>query len=94
MGQRIVFYFTMPGELETPSVMIEKGLDYCETTLMLVGEAQLEKYDYAVIGDLNRCYVYEIQSGELLLYSDSPSLFVRDVMPDLVKATVDEGALD
>ena len=94
LGQCIVFYFTLPGELETPSVLIEKGLDYCETTLMLVGEAQLEQYDYVVISDLNRSYVYDAKSDELLLYSDSPMFFVRDVMPDLLKEQVDLGALD
>ncbi len=92
-GQRIVFYFTMPGQLETPSVMIKKGLDYCETTLMLVGAAQLEHYDYAVITDLNRTYAYDARSDELLLSSDSPNLFVRDVMEELLKENVDQGAL-
>lgn len=93
-GQRIIFYFTMPGALETPSVMIEKGLDYCECTLALLGESQLEGYDYAVMGDLNRSYVYDVRSGELLLHSDSPNLFVRDVMPELLKSSVDDQGLD
>ncbi len=93
-GQRIVFYFTMPGELDTPSVMIEKGLDYCESTLMLVGEAQLEKHDYAVITDLNRTYVYDVQTDDLILHSDSPTIFVQDVMPELLKENVDLGALE
>jgi hypothetical protein len=93
-GQRVVFYFTMPGELETPSTVVEKGLDYCETTLMLVGEAQLSKYDYIVITDLNRAYVYDSATDELLLSSDSPQLFVDDVMEFLVKDAVDAGVLD
>lgn len=94
LGQRIVFYFTMPGELDTPSAVVEKGLDYCETTLLLVGEGQLLKYDYIVITDLNRCYVYDAVTDELILSSDTPQLFVEDVMEFLVNEEVDEGSLD
>lgn len=94
LHQRIVFYFTMPGELETPSAVIEKGLDYCETTLMLVGEAQLEKYTYIIITDLNRTYVYDAATDELLLSSDSPRLFVENVLDSVTKEEVDKGSLD
>lgn len=93
-GQRVVFYFVMPGELETPSNLLEKGLDYCETTLMLVGEAQLERYDYIVVTDLNRAYVYDASTDELLLSSDSPQLFVDEVMESLLREEVEHGALD
>ena len=92
-GDRLVFYFTMPGELVTPSVMIDKGLDFCETTLMLVGEAQIEKHDYAIISDLNRTFVYDAKTDELVLYSDSPTIFIHDVLPELLKENVDLGAL-
>lgn len=93
-GQRIVFYFTMPGELDTPSAVVKKGLDYCETTLLLVGEAQLSKFDYVVITDLNRCYVYDAATDELILSSDTPQLFVGTIMESLLKEEVDGGSLD
>ena len=93
-GQRLVFYFVMPGELETPSNVLEKGLDYCETTLLLVGEAQLENYDYIVVTDLNRTYVYDASTDELLLSSDSPQLFVEEVLESLLRDEVVQGALD
>jgi hypothetical protein len=93
-SKRIVFYFTMPGELDTPSVVMEKGLDYCETTLMLVGEAQLEHYDYVVITDLNRSYLYDATTDDLLLAADSPQLFSRDMMEALLHDDVARGALD
>lgn len=93
-NKRIVFYFTMPGELETPSAVLERGLDYCETTLMLVGEAQLEGYEYAVITDLNRTYVYDATTDGLILSSDSPQLFVSDVLDFLLNDAVIEGALE
>lgn len=93
-NKRVVFYFTMPGELETPSVMLERGLDFCETTLMLVGEAQLQGMDYVIITDLNRTYVYDVSTDGPFLLADSPQLFVRDVLPYIHKDAAMDGGLD
>lgn len=91
---RVVFYFLMPGELEAPSVVAEHGLDFCETTLMLVGEAQLAKLDYVIATDLNRTYLYDASSDALLLSSDSPREFVSDLLPALLHREAVTGALE
>jgi len=89
-----VAYFVPPGTIEPPSVVVDRGLDFCPATRMLAEEAHSLNIGYALITDLYRSYLYDTQRGELLLHADSPRGFDRDFVPVLSRKAVDGGALD
>ncbi|MCK5861745.1 MAG: hypothetical protein KAH38_04620 [Candidatus Hydrogenedentes bacterium] len=90
----IAAYFLMPGALDAPSTVIEKGLDYCPTTRALMQESQSPNISYVLISDLYRTYFYDALTDELLLYADDPSVFNRDIANFLKRGQVARGALE
>jgi hypothetical protein len=90
----VAFHVIHKMKLELPSSLVERGMDYCDCTLMLAGEAQEDGYDFVVVTDFNRFYLYEVQSDELLVYADSPREFTTDMMEGVTKEVVDEIAFE
>ncbi|NIA16641.1 MAG: hypothetical protein GWP08_21535 [Nitrospiraceae bacterium] len=90
----VAAYFVMPGSLEPPTPVIQRGLDYCETTRWLVNETRATHLDYAFITDLHRSYLYDARTDELLLHANSPDDFKRDFVDILTRADVERGALE
>lgn len=86
----IIAYFLPPDSLEPPSAVVERYLDFCPASRMLVDEAKQFKAQYALITDLFRTYLYDTQAEELLLYADDPADFYREfagvLPPDCVAA--------
>lgn len=92
-GASLAFYFPRPGVLDVPSNCVELGLDFCPATRRRVDEAQCLGFDYALITDLYRSYLYDTGAGELLLFSDAPVFFMREILPEVRKERVDDGSL-
>jgi len=90
----VAAYFLMPGVLEPPSVIRERGLDFCLPTRQLVDEARTVKVTYALVSDLYRSYLYDVRTDELLLHADTPSLFNDDLAPVLAREAMERGALE
>jgi len=90
----IAAHFVLPGTLEPPSVVVERGLDFCEATRLLVNESRVLKADYTLITDLHRSYFYDTRTDELLLYADAPGVFRREFAPLLTRAHIERGSLD
>ena len=90
----IATYFLMPGSLDAPSTVVEKGLDYCPTTRALMQESQSPNINYVLISDLYRSYFYDTYTDELLLHADDPSTFNRDVAEYLKRGMVARGGLE
>lgn len=87
-------HFVMPGSLEPPSSLTERGLDYCETTRLLVNATRSIHVNYAFISDLFRAYLYDARTDELLLTADSTQE-LNKVFPEvLAKADVERGSLE
>ena len=90
----IAAYFLMPGALDAPSMVIEKGLDYCPTTRALMQESQSPNISYVLISDLYRTYFYDAHTDELLLHADDPTAFNRDIADFLKRGQVARGVLE
>ncbi len=86
-------HFVMPGALEPPGNLVERGLDFCETTRILADATRALNVGYAFITDLFRSYLYDVFTDELLLYSDSPAAFQQDFGAMLSKTDVERGAI-
>jgi hypothetical protein len=93
-GTAVAAYFVGPGVIEPPSVIVERGLDYCPATRVLVTESQALNVQYVLVSDLYRSYLYDAQTDELLLFADSPDIFNEDFVPVLSKEDMEAGALD
>lgn len=90
----VAAYFLMPGVLEAPAAIQEKGLDFCPATRRLVNEAREVKVGYALVSDLYRSYLYDVSTDELLAHAGSPVLF-NDVLGEaLSKEAMDRGSLE
>ena len=90
----VAAYFVLPGSLEPPSTLIERGLDFCDTTRLLVNGTRKLNIRYAFVTDLFRSYLYDAESDELLLHADSPEVFNREFVPTLSKAGIERGSLE
>ena len=90
----IAAYFLMPGALEAPSTIVEKGLDYCHATRALMLESRSPNINYVLISDLYRTYFYDAQTEELLLHADDPAAFNRELGEYLKRGRVARGALE
>ncbi len=90
----IALYFLMPGVLEAPSTVLDKGLDYCLATRALIEETRSPNIHYVLVSDLYRTYFYDAQTDELLLHADDPDVFNRDVAEYLKRGNVARGALE
>jgi len=90
----IATYFLMPGALDAPSTVIEKGLDYCPASRALMQESQSPNINYVLISDLYRTYFYDAHTDELLLHADDPAAFNREIADYLKRGMVARGALE
>jgi hypothetical protein len=97
----VAAHFVMPGALEPPATVAQQGLDYCDTTRLIIAEGAPSQADFAFITDLYRSYLYDARSGELLLAANTPAEFRREFgdmrggsRGVLSKANVDRGALE
>jgi hypothetical protein len=90
----IAAHFVMPGTLEPPSSIVERGLDFCEATRILVNGTRSMNIQYTFISDLYRSYLYDANADELLLYADAPAEFDRRFVRVLSRADVERGAIE
>ena len=90
----VIAHFTMPGSLESPGSLVERGLDFCESTRLLVNGARRLNIGYAFITDFQRSYLYDVQLDELLLHADSPQIFEGCMPSVLSRAAIERGALE
>jgi hypothetical protein len=87
-------YFVLPGTLEPPSSLVERGLDFCHATRVLVDEARSLNVQYVFITDLYRSYLYDARAEELLLWTDDPKGFTREFTAVIERKAMERGALD
>lgn len=90
----VATYFLPPGALETPSTLMEHGLDFCRSTRILVSEAQSLNVHYVFVTDFYRSYLYDALTDELLLYADTPTEFNEVLVPVLTQTNMERGALE
>ncbi|MFO7976620.1 MAG: hypothetical protein R6V12_18535 [Candidatus Hydrogenedentota bacterium] len=90
----VAAHFLMPGALEPPSVLAERGLDFCDPTRLLVTITKNLGVRYAFVSDLFRSYFYDTHTEELLLASDSPAEFGGEFEETLDHCEVQGGALE
>ena len=90
----VAVHFVMPGLIEPPSSLVERGLDFCETTRILVRETRVLKVNYVFITDLYRSYLYDAGTDELLLHADTPTEFRREIVEVLTRSNVERGSLE
>lgn len=90
----VAAHFMMPGSLEPPSSIVERGLDFCESTRLLVNGTRRLNVGYSFITDFFRSYLYDVQTDELILYGDTPDVFDHDLADILAKANVERGSLE
>ena len=86
--------FVMPGALEPPTAVQERGVDFCETTRVLVNAAQALRTRYAFITDMHRSYLYDAQTEEILLFADTPEAFRGEMEEVLQESAVHNGSLE
>ncbi|MCX5757138.1 MAG: hypothetical protein NTU83_01260 [Candidatus Hydrogenedentes bacterium] len=90
----VAAHFVMPGAIDPPSSLAKRGLDFCDTTRLLVNETRALNVDYAFITDLYRSYFYDARTDELLMSADSPAEFRRDMADPLRQADIESGSLE
>ncbi|MFA7693014.1 MAG: hypothetical protein GX117_08100 [Candidatus Hydrogenedentes bacterium] len=90
----VAAYFLMPGALDAPSIIRDKGLDYCTTTRLLMEESTSPNIHYVFISDLNRSYFYDNHGSQLLLSADDPASFNQQLAVYLQHGRVSRGALE
>lgn len=90
----IAVYFVMPGALKPPSAVVEAGLDFCPATRVLTDEARELSVSYLLVTDLQRTYLYDVRTAELILYADDPRTFNQTCGPALIKSNVERGSLE
>jgi hypothetical protein len=90
----VAAHFVMPGTLEPPALVTQRGLDFCEATRVLVFETAALNVDYAFITDLYRSYLYDVRTEDLLLAANTPSDFRRDLVSVLTRTNVERGSLE
>jgi hypothetical protein len=94
-NKTIVAAYFLPGDvLEAPTSVIERYLDFCPATRMLLDEARELKAPYVFMTDLYRSYLYDTQLEEMLLYADDPAEFNRELAVVLSREQVDAGVLE
>lgn len=90
----VAAHFVLPGSLEPPTSLVERGLDFCENTRLLVNGSRKLNAHYAFVTDLSRSYLYDVQTDELLLYGDTPEAFNGELAGVLTRANVERGSLE
>lgn len=92
-GSRLDFAFLPPGYLEPSSKVSGAGLDYAPIARMVTGACRERGTRFVLVTDLGRSYLYDTEHDELLLYADSPQLFLREIFDEVTRECVDEGGL-
>lgn len=92
-GISLACYFTAPEVLETPSEVQGRELDFCSGTRLRIAEAREQLFDYMLVTDFYRTYLYDVETDELLLTSDSPRSFLTTIYDEISKECVDQGSL-
>lgn len=87
-------HIVLPGALKAPSAVAERGLDFCETTRVLVNATRAMNVRYAVITDLFKAFLYDCGADILLLTADTPKEIEREMLQVLDYSRVIEGGLD
>lgn len=87
-------HFVVPGQLDPPAIVVERGLDFCETTRLLVNVSRSVQVDYVFITDLYRSYLYDCRTDDLLLHASAPSDFDRDFSDVFSKDGIERGCLE
>lgn len=90
----IAAHFTIPGSLDSPSSVVERGLDFCEATRILCDATYALRIRYCFVTDMFRSYLYDARTQELLLHADSPNEFKGEIARALDRVEVDAGALE
>ena len=90
----LAIHFTAPGQLEPPAVVVERGLDFCETTRLLLNVSRTAQADYVFVTDLYRSYLYDCRSDELLAYANTPADLDREFCDAFSRAGLERGALE
>lgn len=90
----LVAHFLMPGALDSPRVLVERGLDFCPATRALGDATRAINANYAFITDLRRSYLYDIRTDELLLHADTPAQFNQEFGETLTRADIEHGSLE
>ena len=90
----IAAYFVMPGTLDPPSAVVDRGLDFCAATRMLTDETREMNVAYAFITDLYRSYLYDVRTDELVLRADDPREFEADCSEPLRRGHAERGQLE
>ncbi|HOD50189.1 MAG TPA: hypothetical protein PLM14_15345 [Candidatus Hydrogenedentes bacterium] len=90
----LVAHFQKPGSLQPPSILAERGLDFCDPTRHLVTLTKSLRARYAFISDLFRFFLYDTQTEELLLCSDTPAEFAGEFEETLSCSEVVRGSLE
>ena len=90
----VVAYFVLPGTLEAPAAVLERGLDFCEATRALVDEAHALNMPFALVSDFYRAYLYDVRTDELLLHASDPREFEVEFTPILSRDEMDRGAIE
>ncbi|MBN2308862.1 MAG: hypothetical protein JXR94_07835 [Candidatus Hydrogenedentes bacterium] len=86
-------HFVPAGLLEPARTVVERGLDFCPATRILVAATRALDVHYAFITDLFRSYLYDARTGELLLHADTPAEYVAEFGDRLHEEQVAGGAL-
>lgn len=90
----IAAHFTLPGAIEPPGSVLERNIDFCPTTRVLVDATAAMRIRYCYVSDMFRSYLYDAHTEELLMYSDSPTDFKGDLGVVLRRCEVEHGSLD
>lgn len=94
-GQTLVAaYFLMPGVLDPPSAVLDRGLDFCAATRVLVDETRALNVPFALATDMYRYYLYDTRTEELLLCADDPKSFNGEFADTLRRERMERGSLE
>jgi hypothetical protein len=93
-GTALAALFVRPGKMEPPSALVDRGLDFCRMTRLLVNGMRGLNVRYLLITDMSHAYVYDVHDDALLLYADDPREFDEEVAPEVRRSAVCRGSLD
>lgn len=93
-GASLAALFVPPGKLEAPTRLVERGLDFCRMTRVLVNGLRPLNLRYLFISDMDHSFLYELEEDALLLYADHPGEFRTEIAPEIHRDAVNAGALD
>ncbi len=90
---RIDFAFLPAGQLDPSSKVSGCGLDYSPAAREVTAACAARGAQFVLVTDLCRSYLYDTSHDELLLFADSPQLFLREIFDEVTRECVDEGGL-